>query len=169
MVSVSILVPEPHDLTLLLSTCVLPKVLTDAAAANTKIALISQTCSDPQDDVITCVINQLPPEVTSHITVYAAATYSQQQQAAADEDADDAVTAESNMSLLNPSAGLAAAAGRVKQRGAQEFVERMTSALEGKSKAVPVQLDLSLQNPGKQEFTCCMWCQRMILCKCASW
>eukprot|EP00878_Enallax_costatus_P006445 GHUV01006757.1.p1 GENE.GHUV01006757.1~~GHUV01006757.1.p1 ORF type:complete len:352 (+),score=73.34 GHUV01006757.1:1317-2372(+) len=128
------------------------QVLRDAAAAaGTKIALISQTCSDPQDDVITCIMTQLPTEVRNNITVYPAATYSQQEVTDNTHGTNDNVT-DANNTVLDPSASLAAAAGRVKQRGAQEFVERLTSALEGKSKAVPVQLDLSLQSTGKHDW-----------------
>jgi hypothetical protein len=47
---------------------------------------------------------------------------------------------------------MAAATTRVKQQGAQEFVQRMATALEGKQAGVSVGLDMSLLQAGESIF-----------------
>lgn len=46
------------------------QVLTQALAAGFKLALIAETCSDPSDDVISCLLQQLPPDVAAAARVY---------------------------------------------------------------------------------------------------
>lgn len=136
-------------------------MLEQALATGWRIAVIAETCSDPSDDVVTSLMQQLPPDVAAEARVYSTSMARQPlldpedtttAAAAATDGFDDAAAGSSGSSGLDAAAGtsLAAAAGRVKQKGAQEFVQRLAAALAGKDAAVGVQLHPSLQMQGDQ-------------------
>jgi hypothetical protein len=64
------------------------------------------------------------------------------------QDEDSAASEGSGSSSLE--ASLSAAATRVKQKGAEEFVERLSAALAGKEAAAQVQVDPLLIQSGTQ-------------------
>lgn len=123
------------------------QVLTQALSSGFKVGFIAETCSDPEDDVISSLLQQLPPEVAAEARVYSTSMGRQP----VSEDADGL---EETGGLGGSSGGrsleasLSAAATRMKQKGAQEFVERLSAALAGKDAAVPVQIDPLLQQAG---------------------
>lgn len=127
--------------------------MSEAVAAGVVIAVIAGTASEPEDDVISCITAQLPPDVAAAVRVYSTTTYSKPEeeqgevQPAALGENEISSTASSSSSSLESS--IAAATTRLKQQGAQEFVQRMATALQGKQAGVPVGLDLALQNPGE--------------------
>jgi hypothetical protein len=51
------------------------QVLSDALAAGAKLACISETLSQPSDEVCASILDQLPPELASHIRVYSSALH----------------------------------------------------------------------------------------------
>ena len=131
----------------------LPQVLQQAVAAGFKVGFIAETCSDPQDDVISSLLQQLPPDVAAVARVYST---SMCRQPVVEDDSDTynaAAAGESSSSsgdgVGSLEASLSAAATRVKQKGAQEFVERLSAALAGKEAAVQVQIDPLLQQSGE--------------------
>ncbi|KAF8057897.1 hypothetical protein HT031_005843 [Scenedesmus sp. PABB004] len=100
------------------------RVLCDAVAAGARLALVAHTASEPADDVVGCILRQLPPDVAAAATVYSAAP--QEQQGDRDGDGGGAGSLDSRVAAA-------------KQRGAQEFVAAMSSALPGgKAAGVPL-------------------------------
>lgn len=127
----------------------------DALAAGTTLAILTETASQPEDGVITALLDHLPAEVSAAVRVYSTSMYSKTHQHAADSDDSsteledaDAESGSSGGSSLE--AKLAAAATKVKQREAQEFVQRMASALQDKQAGVLVKLTPTLQNLGEK-------------------
>jgi len=53
------------------------KVLSDALAAGAKVACISETLSQPSDEVCTSILDQLPHELASQIKVYSSALHAE--------------------------------------------------------------------------------------------
>jgi hypothetical protein len=132
------------------------QVMLDALAAGTTLAVLTETASQPEDGVITALLDHLPAEVAAAVRVYSTSMYSKTHQHAADsddsstelEDAEAGSGSSSSGSSLE--AKLAAAATKVKQREAQEFVQRMASALQDKQAGVLVKLTPTLQNLGEK-------------------
>jgi len=125
------------------------QVLTQALSSGFRVGFIAETCSDPEDDVISSLLQQLPPDVAAQARVYSTSMGRQP----VGEDADGleetgGLGGSSGSSSLE--ASLSAAATRMKQKGAQEFVERLSAALAGKDAAVQVQIDPLLQQAGAQ-------------------
>lgn len=128
------------------------QVMNDALAAGTTLAILTETASQPEDDVISALLDQLPSEVAAAVRVYSTSMYSRAQQHAEEEDTYQQGTDPDGSSSSSSSleASLAAAATKVKQREAQEFVQRMASALQDKQAGVLVKLTPTLQNLGEQ-------------------
>jgi hypothetical protein len=124
------------------------QVLSQALSAGYELGIIAETCSDPKDDVASCLLRQLPPDVAAAARVYS--TSMARQPVLQDDDSAAAASGDgSSGSSSSLEASLSAAATRVKQKGAQEFVERLSSALAGKDSAVQVQIDPLLQHSGE--------------------
>lgn len=126
------------------------QVLTQALSSGFRVGFIAETCSDPEDDVISSLLQQLPPDVAAQARVYSTSMGRQP----VGEDADGleetgGLGGSSGSSSLE--ASLSAAATRMKQKGAQEFVERLSAALAGKDAAVQVQIDPLLQQAGSTQ------------------
>ena len=135
-------------------------MLSDALAAGAKVACISETLSQPSDEVCTSILDQLPHELASQIKVYSSALH-------AEPEAPDHNSSSSSGSSGGGSSGrrgeeglgeglgfsaegLAAAAARVKQQGAEQFVARMQQEVQGrKHSGVGVTVDAGLLNAGK--------------------
>lgn len=123
------------------------QVLLQALSAGYKIGFIAETCSDPQDDVMSSLLQQLPPELASAARVYS--TSMCRQPVLDDDDAAAAAAAGADSGVGSSlEASLSAAATRMKQKGAQEFVERLSAALAGKESAVQVHIGPMLQQAG---------------------
>jgi hypothetical protein len=135
--------------------------MTEAQAAGASIIVIAGTASEPDDDVAGCLLKQLPADLAAAVRVYSSPAHSRPDDAeeldAADAAAAGAAGADGQSGSGSSSGGslessMAAAATRVKQQGAQEFVQRMATALEGKQAGVQVGLDMSLLQAGKFKF-----------------
>jgi hypothetical protein len=131
--------------------------MTEAQAAGASIIIIAGTASEPGDDVAGCLLQQLPADLAAAVRVYSSPAHSrpdeEESDAADAAAAGDALGADGQGSSGETSleASMAAAATRVKQQGAQEFVQRMATALEGKQAGVQVGLDMSLLQAGESQ------------------
>ncbi|KAF6266342.1 hypothetical protein COO60DRAFT_447975 [Scenedesmus sp. NREL 46B-D3] len=128
------------------------QVMTEAQTAGASIIVIAGTASEPDDDVASCLLKQLPADLAAAVRVYSSPAHSRPDEgeaagaAAGDAGAQGQLGRGSSAGSLE--ASMAAAATRVKQQGAQEFVQRMATALEGKQAGVQVGLDMSLLQAG---------------------
>jgi hypothetical protein len=128
--------------------------MTEAQAAGAAIIVIAGTASQPEDNVADCLLQQLPADLAAAVRIYSSPAHSRPDD---EEEHLDSTTADEGSSSGGGSSGsssgsleasMAAAATRVKQQGAQEFVQRMATALEGKKGGVAVGLDMSLLQAG---------------------
>jgi hypothetical protein len=130
------------------------QVLSDALAAGAKLACISETLSQPSDEVCASILDQLPPELASHIRVYSSALH-----AGADDPENNSSSSSSSASSSSSGASgvgddgatgfsaesLAAAAARVKQQGAEQFVAQLQQEVSGRRQSgVGVTVDAGL-------------------------
>jgi hypothetical protein len=136
------------------------QVLSDALAAGAQLACISETLSQPSDQVCASILDQLPPELASHIRVYSSALH------AGAEDPENK-SSSSISSASSSSSGVsgggddgatgfsaeglaAAAAARVKQQGAEQFVAQLQQEILGRRQSgVGVTVDAGLLNAGE--------------------
>lgn len=141
-------------------------MLTQALSAGFKLVIVAETCSDPKDDVASCLLRQLPPDVAAAARVYS--TSMARQPLLQDDDSAAVAAGDGSSGSSSLEASLSAAATRVKQKGAQEFVERLSAALAGKDAAVQVQIDPLLQQSGRTTWdpgVCWLVCvMRGVLC-----
>jgi hypothetical protein len=130
--------------------------MTEAQAAGASIIVIAGTASEPDDDVASCLLKQLPADLAAAVRVYSSPAHSRPDDTEELDAADAAAAGAADGQLGSGSSSggslessMAAAATRVKQQGAQEFVQRMATALEGKQAGVTVGLDMSLLQAGE--------------------
>jgi hypothetical protein len=112
-------------------------VLRDAVAAGAKVALLAETASTPSEDVLGSCLAHLGPDLAPSLRVYTAGLYREAEGGEGGEEGAEGAEGGGGLDFR-------AAAARVQQRAAEEFVQRMGQG----GGAVPVGLHARLKNLG---------------------
>jgi len=112
----------------------------DAVASGAVVALLAETASTPEEDVVTSCLKQLDDDVASALRVYSAGLHRRPTEEEAEEEQGGSGGGSGGAGL-----DFRAAAARVQQRAAEDFLQRLD---QGAPKgAARVSLDARLQNP----------------------